>query len=120
MRRTRLPSRLLIALALGWLAAAPVGRAAEDKSPAAPRVVRLFDNDWRFLKGEVEGAEAVSFDDSSWRKLDVPHDWSIEGPFDQNAPTGGAGGYLPAGIGWYRKHFSLPADYKAKRVFIEF
>jgi beta-galactosidase len=52
--------------------------------------------------------------------VDVPHDWSIEGPFAASNPTGGAGGFLPAGIGWYRKHFSLPADYSGRRVFIEF
>ncbi len=52
--------------------------------------------------------------------LNVPHDWSIEGPFDEKNPTGGAGGFLPAGVGWYRKHFTLPADYAGRRVFIEF
>jgi beta-galactosidase len=93
---------------------ATIIQAAEDRSLAS------FDNNWRFLKGDAEGANAVGFDDSSWRKLDVPHDWSIEGPFDQNATTGGAGGYLPAGIGWYRKQFSLPADHKDRRLFIEF
>src|SRR5262245_48049475 len=86
----------------------------------SPRVVKKFDADWRFFKGEASGAEAVAFDDSAWRKLDVPHDWSIEGPFDEKNPTGGAGGFLPAGVGWYRKHFSLPADDKTRRVFIEF
>ena len=50
----------------------------------------------------------------------MPHDWSIEGPFDQNAPTLGNGGYLPAGIGWYRKHFTLPASQQGKRIFVEF
>ena len=50
----------------------------------------------------------------------MPHDWSIEGPFDQNAPTLGNGGYLPAGVGWYRKHFTLPAALQGKRIFVEF
>jgi beta-galactosidase len=86
----------------------------------SPRVVTKFDADWRFLKGEAKNAEAVDYDDSSWRKLDVPHDWSIEGPFDEKNPSGGAGGFLPAGVGWYRKHFSLPAEDKNRRVFIEF
>lgn len=39
-----------------------------------------FDQDWRFLKQDAKGAEVPAFDDSKWRKLDVPHDWSIEGP----------------------------------------
>src|SRR5262249_31957630 len=119
VRRASLVLALLAAfiLASSALTNAP---AAEDTGPSSPRTVKLFDDDWLFFKGDAEGAQDVSFDDSAWRKLDVPHDWSIEGPFDQNAPTGGAGGYLPGGIGWYRKHFSLPADCKAKRVCIEF
>ena len=58
--------------------------------------------------------------DSNWRKLDVPHDWSIEGSFDQKNPTGAAGGFLPAGVGWYRKQFTLPESQARRRVFIEF
>lgn len=84
------------------------------------RTIASFDTDWRFLKGDATGAELANFDDAAWRKLDVPHDWSIEGPFDKNNPTGGAGGFLPAGVGWYRKHFTLPADDKDRRVFIDF
>jgi beta-galactosidase len=52
--------------------------------------------------------------------VDAPHDWSIEGPFDEKNPTGRDGGYLPAGVGWYRKHFALPDSYKGRRVFVEF
>jgi beta-galactosidase len=85
-----------------------------------PRVTKSFDNDWLFYKGDTAGAEGVGFADSRWRKLNVPHDWSIEGPFDAKNLTGGGGGYLPSGIAWYRKHFSLPATQKGKRVFIEF
>ena len=90
------------------------------QSAAATRVSTAFDSDWRFLKSDAPGAEKPDFDDAGWRKLDVPHDWSIEGPFDKNNPTGGAGGFLPAGIGWYRKHFILPTDYLRRRVFIDF
>ena len=56
-----------------------------------------FDSGWRFLKGDAPGAEQSGFDDVRWRALDVPHDWSIEGPFDEKNPTGGAGAFLPAG-----------------------
>src|SRR6266702_2940385 len=80
------------------------------------RQVSSFDSDWRFFKGDAQNAEKPDFDDSSWRKLDVPHDWSIEGPFDSKNKTGGAGGFLPAGIGWYRKHFTLPTDYSDRRI----
>ena len=50
----------------------------------------------------------------------MPHDWSIEGPFDEKNPTGGAGAFLPAGTGWYRRHFSAPPAWDGRRVFIEF
>src|SRR5215469_3669118 len=79
-----------------------------------------FDKDWRFLRGDAAGAERPDFDDSAWRKLDVPHDWSIEGPFDQTNPAGGAGAFLPAGIGWYRKHFTAPAAFLKMRGFVGF
>lgn len=80
----------------------------------------LMDSGWRFFKGDAPGAEKADFKDGDWRKLDIPHDWSIEGPFDENNPTGGSGGYLPTGIGWYRKHFKIPEQYKGKKVSIEF
>jgi len=84
------------------------------------RSVASFDDAWLFFKGDATGAEATGFADTSWRSLNVPHDWSIEGPFDQNATTAGQGGYLPAGVGWYRKHFMLPAAQQGKRIFVEF
>jgi beta-galactosidase len=84
------------------------------------RATKSFDVDWRFLKADAQNAEAQDFNDTTWRKLNVPHDWSIEGPFDPKNPTGPAGGFLPAGIGWYRKHFTAPLAYKNRRVFIEF
>lgn len=64
-----------------------------------------FDADWRFMKGDFPDAENPTFDDSHWRKLDVPHDWSIEGLYDKENLTSRGGGYLSAGIGWYRKSF---------------
>jgi beta-galactosidase len=93
---------------------------SHNSSTAQTRIIKSFDADWRFFKGDAVGAEVCGFDDSSWRKLDVPHDWSIEGPFDPKNPTGGAGGFLPAGVGWYRKHFTLMPAYKDRRVSIEF
>ena len=87
---------------------------------AQGRVTKSFDNDWLFMKGEQSGGETFEFKDDAWRKLDVPHDWSIEGPFDAKNPTLGSGGYLPSGTGWYRKHFPVSANNKDKRVFIEF
>jgi len=84
------------------------------------RIIIPFDASWRFLKADATGAQEAAFDDSTWRVVNVPHDWSIEGPFDPNAATGGPGGFLPTGVGWYRRHFTL-ADYGAQaREFIEF
>jgi beta-galactosidase len=79
-----------------------------------------MDDGWRFSLGDVKGAEGREFADGGWRKLNVPHDWSIEMAVDQNAPAGGAGGYFPGGIGWYRRHFVLPKGYEGKRVSIQF
>lgn len=96
------------------------GGSSSGSLATVARKVQSFDPDWRFSRGDAAGAEKPGFDDSAWRKLDVPHDWSIEGPFDQAAPARGAGAFLPSGVAWYRKHFTLPADAKDKNAFIEF
>jgi beta-galactosidase len=85
-----------------------------------PRHEISMDQNWFFSLENPTNAESSAFNDSAWRKLDVPHDWSIEGPFDEKNPAAGAGGFLPTGIGWYRKHFTLPADCSQKRSFIDF
>jgi beta-galactosidase len=82
--------------------------------------VESFDAGWRFAKGDAVGADRTDFPDDGWRKLDLPHDWSIEGPYDEHAPTGGPGGYLPTGVGWYRKHFQVPANWQGRVVEIQF
>lgn len=84
------------------------------------RKVINFDSDWQFIKGEAANAETPSFDDTKWRTLNVPHDWSIEGPYDKANPSNRGGGYLPTGIGWYRKTFKIDkAD--AKKIWtVEF
>ncbi len=100
---------------------AALGAAVSTAAPAEPaRVTQSFDTGWRFLKADVPGAEQSDFADGAWRQLDVPHDWSIEGPFAETNRTGGAGGFLPGGVGWYRKYFTLPENFSGRRVFIEF
>lgn len=81
---------------------------------------QLFDNEWKFSAGDFTDAQEDNFDDSGWRKLDLPHDWSIEGIIDLKNPMGNDGGYFPAGIGWYRKSFLVPADLKDKKISIYF
>ena len=88
---------------------------------ARARQIMPLDKNWLFNKGDVALAPAVAFADSSWRPVNLPHDWAIEGPFDQTAATTGRGGYVPSGIAWYRSHFTLPASVTSgKQVYVEF
>lgn len=80
----------------------------------------LFDYDWKFIQSDVTEAQNPKFDDSKWRLLNLPHDWSIEGEFKEDAATQGTGGYLPTGIGWYRKQFTLSEMQKDQQFSIEF
>jgi beta-galactosidase len=84
------------------------------------RLRLLADYGWRFTLGDPKNAEDLSFDDTGWRHVDLPHDWSIEGPYSEDASTTGRGGYLPTGIGWYRRVFDVPHAWRGKRVHIEF
>jgi beta-galactosidase len=79
-----------------------------------------LDFNWKFQLGDQKSAEKISFDDSNWRILDLPHDWSIEGKYDENEPTGSSGGYLPTGIGWYRRSIEISENDLKKKIFIEF
>jgi beta-galactosidase len=87
---------------------------------APARYHLLMDRDWRFFLGDDKDASSVAYNDNAWQQLDLPHDWSIEGNFDKSAPTKGGGGYLPTGIGWYRKQFVLPSIAKGKQISIQF
>jgi beta-galactosidase len=90
------------------------------KTPAAARYHLLMDKSWKFYLGDDKSASEITFNDIAWRTLDLPHDWSIEGQFSKDATTGGGGGYLPTGIGWYRKQFTLPSSVKGRQVSIQF
>jgi beta-galactosidase len=94
--------------------------AAQLAGSEAARQQLAADANWRFLLGDPSGAESPSFDDSGWRKVDLPHDWSIEGNFDRNSPMMAGGGYLAGGVGWYRNTFTAPARWKNKKVSVEF
>lgn len=80
----------------------------------------LFDAGWLFTGGDIAGAAEPDFDDAGWRALNLPHDWSIEGPFDEEHPGGFGGAYLPAGVGWYRKRFRLPEREMLAQTSVEF
>ncbi|MGC2661195.1 MAG: sugar-binding domain-containing protein, partial [Bryobacteraceae bacterium] len=90
------------------------------KMPAAHRLQITADFDWKFSLGDPAGAQSLTFNDKSWRTINVPHDWSIEGTPDPKNLTGPGGGYFPAGIGWYRKTFDAPKTWKGKRISVEF
>jgi beta-galactosidase len=95
------------------------GKGAPGQSPVAARTILDFDADWRFSRGDFPNAAMPAFDDSAWRRVDLPHDWSSEGPF--SAEYGSGNGYAPGGVGWYRKHVAeLDARLKGKLATIEF
>lgn len=90
-----------------------------------------FNNDWKFIKDSLKGAEKPTFDDTKWRKLDLPHDWSIEdlpatqtgehiGPFSKVSPGGFLTGNTLGGTGWYRKQFTVNSKNKGKLIKVLF
>lgn len=81
---------------------------------------RRFDADWLFLLGDAGGGAARGHDDSGWRRVALPHDWSIELPRRADAPGGATGGFFEDGVGWYRKHFTAPEAWRDKSVAVEF
>src|SRR4051812_519199 len=90
--------------------------AAAGDAAAAPRERSSLNADWRFHKGDLEGQGAL--DDSGWRRLDLPHDWGIEGPFAQEHP--GETGKLPWwGVAWYRKRLTLPKEDRERRTYLD-
>ena len=142
MKVIRTALRLFGMLLLGAHVLASMQTAAPSR-----RDRQLFDFDWRFKAGEVENGQAPALDDKAWERVDLPHDFMIEGkgqaivvpggrtgggrgsanlptepegPFDPRSPGGDSNGYLNGGIGWYRKTFTLPARSAPERVRLEF
>ncbi|MFF5189253.1 glycoside hydrolase family 2 TIM barrel-domain containing protein [Streptomyces sp. NPDC000345] len=124
---------VLIASAAGPAAGALLGGPAEASQAvtgAAGRQTVALRDGWRFALADPVGttdpagryadATAPGFDDSAWREVAVPHDWSIEQtPTTQNGTTSGTG-FFPGGLGWYRLAFTLPPDHAGKRISVEF
>lgn len=112
----------LLALNLG--VAIAQSAVAQLTQPVARTV--SFDEGWLFFRGNAEGAEKTQFNDAGWRKLNLPHDWSIEdlpgsqSPFDSLAIVGVHGGFTVGGTGWYRKKFTVPVSANGKRTVITF
>lgn len=99
----------IIILLLSSCVASTKGRLNED-----------FTQDWKFHLSDDSLASAVQYDDSGWRTLDLPHDWSIEADFSADNPATPGGGALPGGIGWYRKEFVINKSDEDKNIYIDF
>jgi beta-galactosidase len=101
------------------------------------RTIQLLDSNWKFINTEVERGEQPGLNTDHWQTVEVPHDWAISGPFDENNDlqvvqviedgekvakrrSGRTGGLPHIGIGWYRKTLDIPASWKGKRIFAEF
>jgi len=104
-----------------------------ELDPQSPRTCLRLNDGWRFHRGDAPGASGPALDDSEWRTVSLPHDWSIEdlpldepttgersGPFDSSAEGGGAVGYPVGGVGWYRLNFALDPAWQGKQISILF
>nr|WP_242009157.1 beta-galactosidase GalB [Robertkochia solimangrovi] len=104
---------------------------------AQEREIIILDKDWKFSKGDPQNAFQENFNDASWEKVNVPHDWAIYGPFDKEIDkqtvaivqnkeeqatekTGRTGSLPHIGTGWYRKTFELPDLKDQKKVILFF
>lgn len=96
-----------------------VVNACANADASAPRSAN-FDEGWKFNLGDSAAYSQPDFNDSSWRSLNLPHDWAIEGDFSKENPSGTGGGALPGGIGWYRKTFTMPGYKEGEKVYIDF
>ncbi|MDR2057724.1 MAG: DUF4982 domain-containing protein [Dysgonamonadaceae bacterium] len=97
-----------------------------EKHTNDQRIVQSFDENWLFHRGEVSGGEKIALPDTGWRKINVPHDWSIEdipgadSPFDSTVVNGVSSGFTVGGTGWYRKLFKVSKADTGKKIFIQF
>lgn len=101
-----------VAFACIFLSSHPVASVARERVP--------LDAGWRFHLGDAPNASGPAFDDSGWRTVDLPHDWSIEGERSSTEPSAGGGGFFPTGVGWYRLSFRAPSSWGGQRVYLEF
>ena len=78
----------------------------------------LINNDWKFILKDEPKALQADYNDHHWQKVDLPYDWSVK---QQLSPTlASCQGYLPAGIGWYRKNLIIPEEKQGEKVFLYF
>ncbi|WP_370479232.1 LamG-like jellyroll fold domain-containing protein [Tamlana flava] len=81
---------------------------------------QLFNFDWKFQLGDFQINEETPISDDAWRQLDLPHDYSIESVPSAGNPMGNDGGYFPAGVAWYQKHFEVPVEWHNRQIIVYF
>jgi beta-galactosidase len=112
---------------LSWLlllcltpALAPAAPTSVYQPPASPRVIYNFNPAWKFAFGEAAGAEQPEFDDTAWASVSLPHTWNETDSYRAYIRHSGGDQTVKLGIGWYRKHFKLPAGAGGRKVFLQF
>jgi len=88
--------------------------------PASPRAVYNFNPGWKFMLGDQTNAEQAAFDDSTWTNVSLPHTWNETDSYRAYISHGGGDQSEKFGVGWYRKHFKLPASADGQKVFLQF
>lgn len=101
-------------------AAATLAAADSFQPPASPRATYDFNAGWKFVRQDVSGAEAPAFDDSHWTTVSTPHTWNDTDSYRSYISHSAGDTSAYRGIGWYRKHFKLPATAAGDKVFLEF
>ena len=116
-RPSRLTAGMVLFVLLGFSALAAEPR---YQPPASPRATYNFNPGWKFLREDVPGAEAVNFDDRAWASVGLPHTWNDVDSYRAHISHPGGDQTIFLGIGWYRKHFTLPAGTEGQKIFLEF
>ena len=113
-------SNVRAAAAIVFFLSATSTIAATFALPPSPRAKINFDLNWKFIRDDVQGAEALAFDDSAWATVSTPHSFNDVDSFRTIISHGGGDRGTFKGIVWYRKHFKLPAELAGHNVFLEF
>src|ERR1051325_5447744 len=108
----RLPVFVFLCVA-AFALSSPTGLAQTYSPPSNPREDIDLDAGWRFIRQDVAGAQTNGFDDSSWTLLNLPHTWN-----NLDGQDGGNNYYR--GVGWYRRHYAVPAENAGRRLFLKF
>ncbi|MGD1083567.1 MAG: sugar-binding domain-containing protein [Verrucomicrobiota bacterium] len=123
MKHTSFPlfwmSAALVACGLWHTQSAPAAANAYAP-PASPRVTYNFNPDWKFIRQDAPGAQEVSFNDSAWTNVSLPHTWNDVDSYRALISHGGGDQTIYEGVGWYRKHFKMPAGSEGRKIILEF